>query len=291
MGSLDQLNRAVDYLEQHLSEDVDVGAAAREAGCSVWQFTRMFAYLTGMSVGDYVRARRLSLAAEEVAGTLTSITDIAMRWGFASHGAFDRAFKREFGMTPTQVRTSGRGLKAFHRIAFAITVTGGETMEYEIRNCGPMRIVGLPFVEGVSLQDGLVRRDGTEEIAEAWRKAHAQEMTSEVAALIDGSEPAGLLQVSLERDGGLDVLLGASTKTPVPEGWRIVDVPAGTWAVFKQPGGSGILLEETIPRLYHKVFAEWLPSSGWELADRPQLEVYPEDWEQDGFEAWVPVEK
>lgn len=291
MGKLEQLNRAVDYLENHLADELDIDGAAREANCSVWQFTRMFAYLAGMGVGDYVRARRLSLAAEEVAGTSASITDIAVRWGFGSHGAFDRAFKRAYGTTPTQVRAGRKKLKAFHRISFAITVTGGENMEYEIRNCGPMRIAGLPLVEGVPLQDGLVRKDGTLEIAKAWESAFAQEKTDEVARYIDGSEPAGLLQVSLERGGRLDVLLGASTQAAVPQGWRVVDIAAATWAIFKGVGAGEVALQEAIPRLYHKVFAEWLPSSSWKLADLPQFEVYPEDWEKNGFEIWVPVEK
>lgn len=114
----DGMNRALDYIEENLAGDIDIANAARHTGCSVWEFQRVFSFLTHVSLGEYIRRRRLTLAAEDLRNGGDKIIDIALKYGYESPAAFARAFSQMHGIAPSQARGEGASTKAFPRTTF-----------------------------------------------------------------------------------------------------------------------------------------------------------------------------
>ncbi len=139
------MSQAIDYIERNIMEDVDYKEAARYTGCSVWEFQRIFSFLTHLSLGEYIRGRRLSLAAAELQAEKTKIIDIAMKYGYESHAAFSRAFARFYGITPSEARNTDIVLKAYPQLNFQIIMNERiEEMKkyssrgYVVRENGPV---------------------------------------------------------------------------------------------------------------------------------------------------------
>ena len=123
---------AIDYVEEHLTEAVDYRQVARTAACSEAYFQRIFGILCGMSLGEYIRNRRLTLAGAELAATGSRVIDVALKYGYESPESFTRAFVRFHGITPSEARRDGSALKSFSRLSVKIIVSGGTIMNYRI---------------------------------------------------------------------------------------------------------------------------------------------------------------
>lgn len=143
VDSLTRLNEAIAYIEANLTEEIDVQEAARLAYCSEYHFKRMFSFLAGISLSEYIRRRRLTLAALELSDSSMRILDIAIRYGYRSADAFTRAFQQMHGITPSEARQSGQHLKAFPRMTFQLTIQGGCEMNYRLEQKEAFHIVGL----------------------------------------------------------------------------------------------------------------------------------------------------
>ena len=113
-----KMNQAIDYIEENLTGDINLGTAARLVGCSVWEFQRMFSFVAYTSLGEYIRSRRLSLAADNIQNSDEKIIDIGQRYGYDSSAGFSRAFSRQFGVSPSQARSGGARLKPYPKIIF-----------------------------------------------------------------------------------------------------------------------------------------------------------------------------
>jgi AraC family transcriptional regulator len=112
------MNKAIDYMEGNLSEEIDIHIVAQFVGCSAWEFQRMFSFLTHTTVGSYIRCRKLSLAASELLTTDRKIIDIALKYGYESPTAFSRAFSQLFGLSPSAARTERASLELTPRLTF-----------------------------------------------------------------------------------------------------------------------------------------------------------------------------
>ena len=286
MGWTDDLNRAMDYIEENLRGEVSVTEIARRAACSEFHLQRMFPYMTGMTLADYIRRRRMSLAALDLAAG-DKVIDVALRYGYESPTSFSRAFRDVHGVAPSDAQRGNASLRQHPRLTFTMLVKGEEAMDYRIEERGEFRVVG-------HLADGdWALEDAGEKAAEFW--AHLNEdggrRIHDALSLMDGSEPGGLLGVSFcdgERFNGY--LVGVATGAACPEGMAERVVPAATYAVFDCTGP----MPDAIQRLQHRIFAEWLPSSGYEWAPKADLEVYfgprmtAEDYKS---QVWIPIEK
>lgn len=287
MNPLHDLNGALDYIEAHLDGEVDIRAAARIAGCSEYHFRRMFAALAGMPISAYVRRRRLTLAAQELAAG-ARVTDVALKYGYDSPDAFARAFQAEHGFPPSQARLPGRALNAFSRMAFQLTIRGGTDMRYRIVEKEPFRIVGI--MRRVRLQyEGV-----NPEIAAMWKDLGMEQIQELIA--LSNVEPKGIIQASLNfsegrADGGsLEHWVGAATDQPCPPGFQALEVPALTWAVFESVGP----FPETLQSTWARIYAEWFPSSGYQAAEGPEiLWNETDDVSSPEFrsEIWIPVRR
>ena len=123
------IQRGIDYMEAHLTEKLDYQDIARQAYSSVFQFQRVFSLLCGYTVGEYIRARRLTLAGCDLAAKGAKVIDIALKYGYDSPESFTRAFVRFHGITPSQAKKSGAKLKSFSRLTVKLQLEGGSMMD------------------------------------------------------------------------------------------------------------------------------------------------------------------
>ena len=281
MEWIDHLNQAIDYLEEHISEEISYEEAARVAGCSAYHFQRMFTYLAGAPLSEYIRRRRMSLAAVDLRSGDEKIIDIALKYGYSSPTAFNRAFQGVHGVSPSAARKGGCSLKSYPPIRFKIIIKGVEEMNYRIEERGPIRILGVsqPLHRDMEQNFSIV--------PEMWNRASADGTIPKLASVMDG-QPMGLLGVCA--GGSAEqwrYFIAVASSAPAGEGLEESLIPAATWAVF--PGaGTNLAIQE----LERRVITEWLPTSGYEYADAPDIEVYLNpDPENARFEVWIPVVK
>ena len=254
MEWVERLNESMRYIEEHLTGEIDHEELGRIACCSAYHFQRMFTYMAGVSLAEYIRRRRMSLAAAELQGGDAKILDIAQKYGYSSPTAFNRAFQGIHGIAPSAVRNEGVSIKSYPPITFTIAVKGVEEMNYRIETRDSFRI------------------DGT---------------IPKLAGMMD-TPPMGLLGVSAcnEEAEQWKYFIAVSTTKECGEYEEYI-VPASTWAIFT---GSGT--NQSIQELEQRIVTEWLPTSGYEYANAPDIEVYLNaDPENAQYEVWIPVTK
>lgn len=288
MEPLKQLNQAMAYIEAHLQDDLDFGVVCQLAGCSEYHFRRMFSFLAGMPLGEYIRLRRLSLAAMALQSTPIKVIDLAIKYGYESPDAFTRAFQRVHGVSPTEARADGVILKAMPPMTFQLTVQGGNPMDYRIIEKEAFYIVG------VHKRVTLIYEGVNPEIAAMWASLSMDDILALKA--LSTVEPIGLLSASANfaesRAEGtqLDHYIGVATAQPASEGWHALAVPASTWAVFTVRGKFPDALQNTWGRIY----SEWFPMSGYEVSQGPEMlwnESKDTSLPDYHSEIWIPVHK
>lgn len=283
------LNRLVELVEARLGEDVDPAALAWELGTTEYHLRRMFSSLAGMPVSEYVRRRRMTVAAADVVGGEDFLT-IAVRYGYGSTEAFGRAFKSVHGVSHGQVRRDGGPLRSQPQLRFRLTVEGSTPVDARIVDRPAFRLIGhaarVPLIyEGVNPH------------IERHIAAIPAEEHERLKGLSD-TEPAGLLQVSADvdpdyREGSdLTYLLGVavSVDTAVPDDLDVIDVPAGPWVVFRTSGAH----PEALQSAYAASATEWFPSNPWRLRPGPSIVAVLDrapDFSTATCDLWMPVER
>lgn len=137
------LQRAVDFMEDNLCEKMPMEEIARHAYMSAFHFQRLFSAVCGVSVGEYIRARRLTLAGAELQSSDIRIIDAALRYGYESPEGFSRAFTRFHGLSPLAARSGGGTLRTFPKLSVR-SIYGGMTMQkweergYTVRENAPL---------------------------------------------------------------------------------------------------------------------------------------------------------
>lgn len=277
MEWIEQFNQAIALLETVLPGPVEIGRLAQAAGCSAFHFQRLFAYLAGMPLSEYIRRRRMSLAAADLqAGA--RVLDVALRCGYASPTAFNRAFRQVHGIPPSQARLPGAPLRSYPPIRLQIAVQGGTVLEFRVEKREAFPILGLSFPLRSHIEENF------RIVPQMWEQAVAEGTLARLAAQMDGT-PQGLLGVSLCQDSQPWRYYIAVASSQPPRLWEAYTVPASTWAIFPGRGpASGI------QQLERRIITEWLPTSGYEYADAPDLEVYQNPDPRDAqYEIWIPV--
>lgn len=277
-----RMNKALEYLEEHLTQGADLEEAARIACCSVYHFQRIFPCLAGIPLSDYLRRRRMSLAASDLlAGQ--KVLDVALKYGYDSPTAFNRAFQNVHGMPPSKVQ-EGAPLKAFPPISFRITVKGATEMEYRIVKKEAFRVLGISAPISPNIEESF------QEVPALWNRADEENLPARLLPLMDPENP-GLLGICDGVGEQPRYIIAVASAAPLGEGTEGLEehqVPAGTWAVFPGEGPMPGAIQE----LEQRVVAEWLPTSGYEYANAPDIEVYLRpDPKNARFEVWIPVVK
>ena len=284
---LERLNQAMEHIESHLDQPLDVAGLARIATTSEYHFRRMFSALAGLPLSEYVRRRRLTVAGAEVLAGERTLLDIATRYGYGSGEAFARAFRAMHGVGPGEARRTGASLHSQPRMSFRLIVEGNSSMRYRIVEKDAFHVAGK------KVRVPLVHEGLNPAIADFIRGI-APDTLRRISALAD-QEPAGIVGVSDQLDPSraegteLDYYHGVVTGAEVPGDLDSLAVPAGTWAVFEHSGQ----FPQALQYLWRDVFTQWFPSNPY--ASRPGPEILSVRVSEDGKEAdaelWVPVER
>ncbi len=265
MEWLKRLNEAIDYVEDNLENTLSYDEAARIACCSTFYFQRIFSYVCGVSLSEYIRRRRMTQAAFALQRKDAKIIDIALKYGYNSPTAFNRAFQSVHGISPSAARKRGIVLNAYPAIRLCVQIAGGERMSYRIVRKPAMRVVGVraPLAEDMEKNHRI--------IPAFWAKVFGSDAFATICRL-SNQQPRKILGVSIyEGPQKMFYAIAAQTEQPVPRGMFAYEIPAATWVVFENSGS----FQEDVQSVFRRFFTEWLPFSGYAYAGLPDIEVYP----------------
>ena len=280
MDWVHRLNQSLNYIEEHLTGEIDYEQLGRIACCSAYHYQRMFTYMAGNTLAEYIRRRKMSLAAADLQDGNERIIDIAEKYGYRSPTAFNRAFQSFHGVAPSSVKTGGVSVKSFSPIVFKITVKGASELNYRIEAKEAFRIIGISAPLEKEIENNFMV------VPTMWQEASANGTIQKLAGMMD-TPPMGLLGVSACNDEEQWKYFIAVSSAKAGDEFEEYTVPASTWAIF-----SGTGTNQSIQQLEQRIITEWLPASGYEYADAPDIEVYLNPDPQDAqYEVWIPVVK
>ena len=282
---LESLNRLMDHIDQHLTEDITSEDITRIVGVSDYHFRRMFSYMAGMTLNEYIRNRRLSEANKDLIHG-KSVTDVAYTYGYQSVDGFSRSFRDWCGFLPSEV-IKNKIQKSFPKFTFFIDIKGGISMEFKLEQKPSFNVVGVS--KRVPIQFEGVNHDIVE-----LAQSITEQQRSEMHQLAD-LYPNQVLNVSYDFDegyldemGSLTHMIGFATTQDNPyEDLEQITIESNLWAVFPNTGPFPETLQETMAKTY----AEWLPTSSYELADLPSISFTKHNGPSDNVysEVWVAV--
>ena len=280
------LQKAIDYTEAHLTEDIDTSEVAAQAYSSSFHFQRVFGAVCGVTLGDYIRFRRLSLAGRELAERGSKVIDIALKYGYDTPESFSRAFTRFHGVTPSEAKR-GAPLKSFRRLYVKLTITGGTVMDYRIEKKDAFDIIVKKVTYPKNFE--LTSR----EIPGFWTKCHADGTIKKLVAVIPDGDVFGLMGISrYDRsapDFSYSIGVSAGGKEIKDETLSLETIPAHTYVVFRCVGA----MPEAFQNLYNYICTEFFPASDYTPCGI-EIEAYPSDKVKDPeytCELWIAVEK
>ncbi|MDR1687748.1 MAG: AraC family transcriptional regulator [Clostridiales bacterium] len=293
MDWVGRMNKAVDYIESNLAGSISYDKAAKIACCSSYHFQRMFSYIANIPLSEYIRRRRLTLAAAELKSNDEKIIDISFKYGYESPEAFSRAFKKMHGVTPAAVRDKGVNIMTHPKITFSISIEGDTEMNFRIEQCEAFELCGISTVIKGSMTppkfirqcykngklNKLITDLGIERLPEDDPKTPG-EVKNLVYALYDFKDETFSYMICyyMPKDG-------------LPPGCERLSVPSHTWAVFTSPEDIG-----ADPALHCKrarsSACEWFAASEYERAPGPELEKGFNYGNMNfRYEVWIPVVK
>ncbi|WP_313347173.1 AraC family transcriptional regulator [Sedimentibacter sp.] len=285
---LKELNYVIDYIDDHLTDDISLDKISEYAGVSDYHFRKIFFYLSGMTLNEYIKKRKLSEANKDLLNG-EKVTDVAFKYGYQSMDGFTRAFKKWSGFLPSDVIKTGIS-KSFPKLSFIITVKGGISMEFRIEEKPAFNLVGVskrvPMqFEGVNNEIVKLAMSITDEQKEEMHSLQDIEPCEIVNASYDADANF------LKEEGDLTHLIGVlTTKNQVSDLLDKIPVEACTWAIFPNEGPFPSTLQETMA----KVYSEWLLSSDYEVINVPAFSFTKMDKHKKDYaysEIWIPVKK
>lgn len=296
MDLMTRMSQALAYVEENLTGEIDQEKLARIAGCSAYNYYRMFSFITDISLTEYIRRRRLTLAAIELQSSDIKVIDLALKYGYDSPVSFSRAFQALHKITPTEARVNGATLKAYPRISFQISVKGEKEMEYRIERKDAFQVFGY---EGIFKVDGSGSYPNTPH--ELWNQNNAngayEKLMSdavELPAFVSGDlcMVHGICDYKQTEPGTFAYMQCAfKSENSRTDGYTTVDIPAHTWAIFPSERFRWEQVCEVIGNLNKRFYSEWLPTSEYEQVNGMNLEVYGGDADMGYVELWFAVKK
>lgn len=282
---LRELNKVIDYIENHLTDEISLESVADYAKVSDFHFRKVFFYLSGMTLNEYIRNRKLSEASKALmAGE--QVVDVAYKYGYQSTDGFTRAFKNWSGVLPSMVNVQKMG-KTFPKLSFKIIVTGGIDMDFRIEKKPSFNFFG------VSKRIPMQFEGVNNEIIKLTQSINEEQRT-EMRAL-QNIAPYEILNISydaeakfMKEEGDLTHMIGVMTTEKESKNLEKLSVEAGLWAVFPNEGMFPAVLQQTMARIY----SEWLPASNYELIDCPLFSFTKMDEQKKEYaysEIWIAV--
>lgn len=289
MDSLSSMNNAMAYIEEHLTDEIDYSEVSKNAICSEYHFKRMFSFIAGISLSEYIRRRRLTLAVLDLKDRDLRIIDVAVKYGYNSADSFSRAFHSLHGILPSEARSENTQLKAYPRMTFQLSIKGGCEMNYRIVEKESFKLVGfkkrVPVIfEGVNPEIAKMTELLTPEVIKHLKAISDMEPRGIISASTNFSEGR------MEEKGELDHYIGVATSSNDTADFDVLKIDASTWAVFESIGP----FPETLQNVWGRIYSEWFPSSGYEAAPGPEI-LWNESPDTGNpkyrSEIWIPVKK
>ena len=282
------IQRAIDYVEEHLSEEIDVDLVAAESFSSSYHFQRTFSILCGYTLGEYIRMRRLTLAGAELASGTARVIDVALKYGYESPDSFSKAFQKFHGITPSAAKANGNMLKSFSRLSIKISLEGGNTMNYRIEEKAPFSIIEKLETQSTENSQNL------KTIPEFWARS-ATDGTLECLNNLanDKTYIFGICYANPDKSAKsfeYSIAAKCDADTPAPEGFRKTEISAKSWLVFPCVGA----MPNAIQDAWHRIVAEFFPGSEYTPTYEMDIEAYTDgDMDSPDYqsEIWIPIEK
>lgn len=279
-----RLNKTLDHIEDNLTGTIDINLLARIAGCSSQQYARMFPFLTGVSLSEYIRRRKLTMAAFELQDKRKTVMEIALYYGYDSPTAFNAAFKKMHGVSPSQARAKGVLLESYPKLSFSLQIKGAVKMKYRLEEKEDFYVAGIKGkIQYANNTDNCMIRDLWDRFAEDDKERLLNHSNHLLHGLI------GVSANSTEDEFDYYIAVTVDRDTPLAKETELLHIPDSAWAVFEPAGKRP---EDTIDT-WKRIFTEWLPNSGYQSGNTPCLEVYNQEGSESGyvFEIWVPLVK
>ena len=286
MDWINRMNDALNYVEANLDGDIDPAELARLTHGSFFHFQKVFSYMANVTFSEYVRRRRLTLAAFNLQQTDEKVIDVALKYGYDSPTSFTRAFKQFHQMLPSEAKRQGKVFTAYPPMSFQISVKGVAAMSYRIAEGDAF------WVTGVKLETSFRDERCLSEVPEFWQRSWQSDVMRRICAgCPDGTARIyGISAGCGMADPDFDYYIAAVSDQPAGDGLVRYQVPAGTWAVFECIGPMPAAMQQ----MQQRIMTEWLPVSGYQPGDGPDLEVYePGDTRSSHYrsEIWFPIKK
>ena len=287
MSWVDSIQVAIDYTEKHLLDtDLSVEQIAKACNSSTFHFQRTFSILTDITVGDYIRRRRLTLAAQELVNTKNKIIDIAYKYGYETPEAFAKAFRKQHKLSPKEARKKLGPLQSYNRLVIKIKLEGVIPMNYKIVEKDAFQVVGVKRTYNYKNGDNL------RGIPQFWDDVHADGTNDQLFDLNNG-DVQGVLGVCVveeheKQNGQMDYWIATACTDIVPNGMDSYEIPASKWVIFEVHGAMPHAIQDT----WKKIHSEWFPSNPYKPAGTAELEVYTHENPSNPdyySEIWIPI--
>lgn len=291
--SIQWIQQAINYMELHMCEDIHYEDVARHVHMSNYNFHRTFSFVTGMTANEYIRSRRLTLAAQELQTTDISVIDAAFKYGYESPESFSKAFSRFHGSTPKQAKLNGARLHLFNPLLIKIILEGGSVMDYRMEHKKQQQFVAMVR----DFPNEIINDDDDHSVSDFWAECYKRDLIEPMRQLrADGKKDLyGLCSPARDNEThfkyGIGVFIDEDTdRTGVQrlleKGYSMWKTEPADYAVFKCMGTDGDCISET----WSKFYKEFLPQTGYEQTDETDYEIYYEKGESGLFcELWIPV--
>jgi len=300
MDWLTKMNTAIDYIENNLTEEIDFNIVAMKACCSSYNFQRMFSFITDIPLAEYIRRRRLTQAALDLQNTDIKVIDAAIKYGYDSSTSFARAFSTLHGLTPSEAKKAGAKLKAYPKISFQILIKGESAMDYRIETKEAFDVFGVEAVCSLTGAEGFLT---PAELWQEWNKGGDCEYERLASNAGDSHSLLSHTQCKVlavanyrktEKDTFPYMLCAFVSKNSKTDGFKVVHIPAQTYAVFSSETFKRDYKENDFFKLYgimQKAFySEWLPTAKYQKADGAEFEIYGGTGGEDlTLELWYPI--
>lgn len=272
------INQAINYMEDNILETITCESVAEHVYLSSFHFQRSFAMLTDLTVGEYIRNRRLSLAGEELLTTKAKAIDVALKYRYQTPESFTKAFTRFHGVTPIEAKKEGTVLKSFPPLVIKIILEGGHSMDYKIVKKDAFQVVvKTKSFCGEMCEEG---------IPKFW----TEYFNSGAAKKVCGA--MGICASEMDQKKSWNYGIGCEKEhvKEIPEGFEVWDIEANTWAIFHCVGP----MPNAIQSMWKRIYSEWLPSSNYELLPGYDIEYYSDGDNSSAdyvSEIWIPVKE
>ena len=284
MNWSESISKAIDYIEQNLDKDISISDISKQACISPFYFQKGFTMICGYSVGEYIRNRRLSVAAHELLESDNKIIDIALKYGYDSPDSFTKAFTRFHGATPTLIRNKNANIKDFTPLKINLILNGGNTIDYRIEDKESFKVIGLK--RNIEYKNAYI------DVEKLWKNFLIKNAFSKI-------KPKYGINIDVSKGNeAFDYIIGDdyNTEEKYSKKFEIIEIPKFKWAVFPCKGQASISLKQT----NEKIFKEWLPNNdNYEISEGYNIEMYsnPKEYKK-GLEdknyyceIWIPIKK